>query len=589
MAHDRIRGIPQKPKEGRKTLFRLLSYLSADKKLLTMATILVIINIIMGLLGSYMLRPIINDFIIPGDTQGLFKILSALLCIYLIGVVATNVEYRLMNVIGQKTALRIRVELFTKMQYLPVSYFDSKQYGDLMSLYTNDMDRVSDALTDNLADFITAALTLLGILFFMLYISPLLTMVAILMIPLTVYAPSFIVKRSKIYFKAQQNALGELNGYVEEKISGQRVVKVFAAEQHVQEQFQTLNSTLRTKSLKAQFFSGIMMPVMQSLTMLNFVVVTVVGAVLVMYRGLDVGGLATFVQYTRQWGFPINQLATLYNNLQSAMAGAERIFAAIDETAEQPDMPQAHEVKEGSGNIQFRNVSFGYTPHQQVLKEVSVSVKKGQKVAIVGKTGAGKTTFLNMLPRFYDIRSGDILLENTSLYHYRRQSVRKSEAVVLQDTHLFSGSVLENIRYGRLDATVEEVVEAAKLTSAHNFIKRLPQGYDTILHHDDTNLSRGQRQLLSITRAAIANPDILLLDEATGNIDSRSEILIQKGLDKLMRQRTCFIIAHRISTIKNADKILVIRQGSIIEEGTHEELMALQGEYFSLYENQFQE
>ncbi|MFT4072769.1 MAG: ABC transporter ATP-binding protein [Dysgonamonadaceae bacterium] len=589
MAHGRIGGVQEKPKDSKRTLIRLMNYLAGNRTLLIIIVLLVIINITTGLLSSYMMRPIINDYIIPGNASGLIHMLLILLCIYIFGVAATNIEYRLMNVIGQKTATRIRMDLFSKMQHLPVSYFDTKQYGDLMSLYTNDMDKVSDVLTDNLADFITAGLTLVGILFFMLYISPLLTLVAVLVLPLMIYVPSLIIKRSKSYFKAQQHAIGQLNGYIEEKMSGQKVVKVFGAEKRVENDFEKLNNTLKKEAFMAQFFSGVMMPAMQSLTTLNFVFVTIVGALLAIFRGLDVGGLATFVQYTRQWGNPINQLATLYNELQSAIAGAERIFKVIDELPEPADVPNATAMDRACGNMEFRDVWFGYLPEKPVLKGISLSVRKGDKIALVGKTGAGKTTFLNMLPRFYDIQSGQITIDKVPIKELRRNDLRNMEAIVLQDTHLFTGTVFENIRYGRLDASDEEVIKAAKLTSAHSFIKRLPQGYNTVLENDGANLSQGQRQLLNIARSAVSDPSILLLDEATSNIDTRSEILIQQGLDKLMEGRTSFIIAHRLSTVKNADKILVIDDGQIVEMGSHKELIALRGKYFTLYENQFEE
>lgn len=579
----------EKPKNGKKTIGRIITYLAGNRRLLIIITLLVVVNIVCNLLSSYLMRPIINDYIIPGNLSGLANMLLILLGIYVFGVVATNIEYRLLNVIGQKTAARIRNDLFRKMQHLPVNYFDTRQYGDLMSLYTNDMDKVSEVLTDNLADFLTAGLTLIGILFFMIYISPLLTLIALLTLPFMGILPAMIIKRSGKQFKEQQNAIGTLNGFIEEKMSGQKVVKVFGAEKRVEADFTELNSQLQEKSFKAQLYSGMMMPVMQSLLTLNFVIVTIAGALLAIFRGLDVGGLATFVQFTRQWGFPINQLATLYNNLQSAIAGAERIFAVIDEASEPANNKDAVAMDKACGNIVLKDVWFGYLKDKPVLKGVSLNVKKGDKIALVGKTGAGKTTFLNMFPRFYDFQAGEISIDGAPLKNIARENLRDIQAIVLQDTHLFTDTVFENIRFGRLDATDEEVIEAAKLTSAHSFIKRLPQGYNTMLENDGVNLSQGQRQLLNIARSAVSNPSILLLDEATSNIDTRSEILIQQGLDKLMEGRTSFIIAHRLSTVKNADKILVIDDGQIVESGTHQELINLHGKYYTLYENQFEE
>ncbi len=586
MAHGRMKGIPEKPKHGKKTVLRLLRYLAGNRCLLAVVMLLVLINIGTGLGASYLMRPIINNYIVPGNADGLAEMLLLLLGVYLLGVVATNIEYRLLNVMGQKTVARIRKDLFHNVQRLPVGYFDKKQYGDLMSLYTNDMDRVSEALTDNLADFITAILTLLGIVGLMLYISPLLTLVCFAILPLMMLAPTFIVKRSKTHFKAQQQALARLNGFVEEKMSGQKVIKVFGAEERTRQQFAGLNHDLKAQSLKAQLFSGAMIPTMQALTTLNFVLVTVVGALLAIVRGLDIGGLATFVQYTRQWGQPMNQLANLYNNLQSAVAGAERIFAVIDEQPEPCDIDTAL-APAVQGKLEFQDVWFEYQPHTPILKGINLTIEPGEKVALVGKTGAGKTTFLNLLPRFYDVAKGEIRIDGIPLTAFSRSHLRSIQTIVLQDTHLFAGTVMENIRYGRLDATDQEVIDAARLTSAHSFIRRLPQGYHTLLENDGANLSKGQRQLLSIARSAIANPAILLLDEATSNIDTRSEMLIQNGLDKLMQNRTSIVIAHRLSTVQNADRILVFHNGQIVESGTHAQLLALQGHYFALHTRTF--
>ena len=513
--------------------------------------------------------------------------MGILIGVYLTGVFAVYVEYRLLNKIGQRTVARMREDLFRKMEQLPVGYFDTHQHGDLMSRYTNDMDRISDALTDSLSDMLSSALTVVGIFCLMLVISPILTLVTLVTVPLMFWSARGIVRKSRQYFKAQQASLGSINGYIEEMISGQKVVKVFGHEQKAISDFEELNQDLKGKSLKAQFYSGLMMPVMQNLSTLNYVLITIVGALLAIFRGFDVGGLAAFLQYSRQFGRPINELASLYNSIQAALAGAERIFEVIDEQPEAPDLPEAVNLEKVKGEVVMKEVWFGYRPEKMILKGISFQAAAGRKIALVGATGAGKTTILSMLPRFFDIRSGEIRIDRQEIRCIHRNSLRRSMAIVLQDTHLFTGTVRENIRFGRLEATDEEVIEAAKLTAAHSFIKRLPHGYDTLLENDGANLSQGQRQLLNIARSAVADPAILLLDEATSNIDTRSEILIQKGLDQLMQGRTSLIIAHRLSTIRNADMILVLERGQIVERGTHEELLRMKGKYFSLNQEQF--
>ncbi len=578
-----------KPTEGRKTFLRLMSYLTCDKKLLSVIGFLIIVSIVSSLLGSYMLRPIINDYILPGDFNGLVKILLVLAGIYLAGVVATYIQYILLNKIGQNTVTRMRTDLFKKMEQLPIKYFNTHQHGNLMSRYTNDIDQISTALTDSLSDMLSSALMLVGIFALMIYISPILTLVTLITVPLMFISAKLIVKRSRKYFKAQQETLGEVNGYIEEMISGQKVIKVFGHERKVEADFDVINQNLKGKSEKAQFYSGMMMPVMQNLNTLNYVIITIVGALLAIFRGFDVGGLAAFLQYSRQFGRPINELASLYNSIQAAIAGAERIFQVIDEDPEQGDALDAVSLRNVKGDLEMKDVYFGYKPEKLILKGVSLHATPGTKIALVGETGAGKTTILNMLPRFFDIKSGEITIDGISTRNIRREDLRRSMAIVLQDTHLFTGTVRENIRFGRLDATDEEVVQAAKLTAAHSFIKRLPQGYDTILENDGANLSQGQRQLLNIARAAVADPPILLLDEATSNIDTRSELLIQKGLDQLMEGRTSLIIAHRLSTVMNADRILVMDRGQIIEQGSHKELLEMKGKYYSLYQEQFEE
>lgn len=587
MAHNDHLKYNSHPLATGKTFRRLVSYVVCNRTLLVLIGVLIVVSIAANLTGSYMLRPIINDYILPGNFHGLARVLWLLGGVYLVGVVAVYVQYILLNKIGQQTVAHIRLELFRKMEHLPIKYFDSHQHGDLMSRYTNDMDRISDALTDSLSDMLSSALTVIGIFCLMLFISPILTLVTVITVPVMFISAKGIVKRSRKYFQFQQESLGTLNGYIEEMISGQKVIKIFNHEEKVEEDFDRFNHELKEKSQKAQFYSGMMMPLMQNLSTLNYVLITLVGALLAIYRGFDVGGLAVFLQYSRQFGRPINELASLYNSIQAALAGAERIFEILDESPESPDAPGVVSLRNVKGEVRMEQVYFGYKPDKLILKGISFDVPAGCKIALVGATGAGKTTILNMLPRFFDIQSGEIRIDGHPIRKVRRDSLRRSMAIVLQDTHLFTGTVRENIRFGRLDASDEEVIEAARLTAAHSFIKRLPHGYDTYLENDGANLSQGQRQLLNIARAAVADPAILLLDEATSNIDTRSELLIQQGLDQLMQGRTSLIIAHRLSTIRNADKILVLEHGRIIEQGSHSALLERKGKYYALYKDQF--
>lgn len=587
MAHGDTDKHTGKPKEAKKVLRRMAAYLREDKGIIAVTGLLIVVEIVTSLLGSYMLRPVINDYIIPGDIPGLACMLLVLAVIHLAGMLAVLIQYRNLNKIGQNMVTRIRAELFMKMEKLPLKYFDYHQHGDMMSRYTNDIDRISDAVTDSLAEIMYSILILSGIFIMMLYISPLLTIVSLITIPLMILLARVIAGKSRKYFKAQQAALGDINGYAEEMISGQKVIKVFGHEKETEQGFGRLNEDLFAKSHRAQFYSGLMMPVMQNLNTLNYVLITVIGGLLAIFRGFDVGGLAVFLQYSRQFGRPINQLASLYTSIQSALAGAERIFNVIDESPEPADLPDAVTLAGIKGEVRMKDVIFGYKEDKTILKGISLHAVPGCKVALVGATGAGKTTIMNLLPRFYDIQSGTITIDGFPIETIRRSSLRRAMAIVLQDTHLFTGTVSENIRFGNLDATDAEVIQAAKLTAAHSFISRLPHGYDTLLENDGANLSAGQRQLLNIARAAVADPPILLLDEATSNIDTRSEILIQRGLDKLMEGRTSLIIAHRLSTIRNAHLILVLDHGEIIERGTHEELLAFKGKYYSMYQEQF--
>lgn len=581
----RLKRSSEKPKNGRDTFLRLMRYLSGEYKLIGAIALLVVINVLSNLGSSYLLRPIINDYILPNNVKGLIGMLVLLAVIYLTGIVTVYLRNRCMVRTGQKTVTRMRRDLFEKMETLPVAYFDKHQHGDLMSRFTNDMERISDVLTDSLAQLLNSLLLLVSIFGFMIYISPTLTLVIVLMLPWMFFGAGKIVKKSRRYFSEQQRLTGEVNGYIEEMISNQKTIKLFGREKAVTEEFDSLNEKLNREAEKAQFFSGMMLPFMQNVNTINFVLVTVVGSLLVAFRGLDIGGLAAFLQYSRQFGGPVNELATLYNNLQSALAGAERIFEIMDEEPELADSKDAKEAKVLKGKLVFEEVCFAYLPDKWVLDRVSFTIEAGQNVAFVGATGAGKTTILSLIPRFFDIQSGKVMIDGQSVYEMKRKQIRENLAVVLQDTHLFRGSVKENIRFGRPEATDSEVEDAAKMAAAHSFIMRLPDGYDTLLENDGANLSQGQRQLLSIARAAVTKPTILLFDEATSNIDTNSEQKIQKGLQRLMEGRTSIVIAHRLSTVRQADKIFVMDHGKIVEEGNHRELMERKGKYFSLYQN----
>ena len=576
-----------KPQNSKKTMLRLFSYLSKEEKTLPLIVVLLILNIVCTLATSYLLRPLINDYILPKKFNEFPFILTLLGSVYFLGVLVVFWQNRLLVHLGQNTITKLRQELFEKMERLPIHFFDKHKHGDLMSRYTNDMDRISEVLTDSLADLFVSILMLISIFTIMLYISPLLTLIVFITIPLMFLAVQKIVKRSRLYFQNQQKSMGELNGYIEEMIGGSSVIKVFNHEEKVKKDFRELNNKLNDESEKAQLYSGMMMPLMQNFNTLNYVFITVIGASLAITQRLDVGGLASFIQYSRQFGGPVNQLATLYNNLQSALASAERVFALLDSEPELKDGRNTISIEPIKGTLDFENVVFGYTPDKTILKGISFHVSAGNKIALVGPTGAGKTTIFNLLPRFYDINAGDIKIDNQSIYKIKRKELRQNITLVLQDTHLFSGTIKENIRYGNPSATDCEIIEAAKLATAHSFISTLPQGYNTQLENDGSNLSQGQRQLLNIARATIANPQILLLDEATSNIDSQSERLIQKGLNRLMEGKTTLIIAHRLSTVRNVDKILVIENGQIVEEGNHEELIAKKGVYESLYKEQY--
>lgn len=577
----------EKPKNSSQVIRRLWTYLRRHSGKLAVVFGLVVLNTAATVGGSYLLRPIINQYILPHDWPGLIRLLFILLGIYIAGAIAAALQSRLMVVVAQRTVSDIRTELFGRLQTLPLRFYDTHGHGDLMSRFTNDMDNVSDSLNNSVTQLFSSGITLTGILVLMLYISPLLTLVTLVIVPLMLWVAALIIKKSKTFVMQQQVALGLTDGYIEEIISGQKVVKVFSHEPQALLAFDQLNDDLKQKATKAQLYSGIMMPVIQNLNTINYALTAAAGGLLALLRGLDIGGLAAFLQYSRQFGRPVNEISSQFNNLQAGLASAERIFQIMDEAPEPADAPDAIPLANVKGDVQLDHVSFGYDPGKVILSDISLHALPGQKIAFVGATGAGKTTIASLLPRFYDIQSGRIGIDLIDIKQLTRNSLRRSLAMVLQDTHLFTGTVLENIRYGRLEATDEEVIAAAKLASADSFIKRLPQGYQTILEDDGGNLSQGQRQLLNIARAAVADPPILILDEATSSIDTRTELNIQTGMDQLMRGRTSFVIAHRLSTVRNADEILVLEGGVIVERGTHQSLLQQKGKYYQLYATQF--
>ena len=577
----------EKPKNSKQVIFRLWQYLIREKSLLFFIVILLLINTGATLAGSYLLRPIINNYIIPHNIPGLIRMIFLLLSIYIIGSIAAIWQNRMMIAVAQKTVSVIRSDLFSKLQTLPLKFFDSNNHGELMSRFTNDVDNVSDSLNTSILQLFASSITLTGIFTLMVYISPMLTVVTLFIVPLMLWVASRIIKKSKSFFTSQQVSLGIVNGYAEEMITGQKVVKLFCYEENTSADFEKINYELRDKATKAQYYSGVMMPVIQNLNTINFALTATVGGLLAIFRGLDLGGLAAFLQYSKQFGRPVNEISSQYNTLQSALAGAERIFQIMDENPEIPDIPDAVSLTNVKGDVSFNSVTFGYDADKVILKNISFGAKAGQKIALVGSTGAGKTTIINLLPRFYDIQSGKITIDGFEIQKIQRNSLRRSLAMVLQDTHLFTASVMENIRYGRLEATDNEVIDASILAGAHSFIQRLPKGYQTILHNDGDNLSQGQRQLLNIARATVAKPPVLILDEATSSIDTRTEQIIQKGMDQLMQGRTSFVIAHRLSTVRNADEILVMENGEIVERGSHEVLLKQKGHYYELYTGQF--
>lgn len=576
-----------KPKHAIKTLLRLLGYLSHERKLLIFALINALVYTVASLTSSYMLRPVLNLLTEEGKTMnermgalaiGIF--LMAL--VYAISISSQWLQQRVMLAVSQRSLKRMRSDLYKKIQSLPIRYFDTHRAGDIMSRFTNDVDTVGEMLNTTLIQIISGAITIVGTVVLMIYTNWILGLVTLIMTPVLTYVSRLILKKGRTAYVEQQKNLGMLNGFSEEIISGQKVVKVFNHEKVATEEFDFLNEELVNSQIKAQFRSGIMGPVTHQLSNVSYGIVACLGGILVALRGFDYGGLAISLNFTRSFNRPINEISMQMNVIFSALAGAERVFEVLDEKSEEAS-PDEISPKEIKGHIVLDNVSFGYTPEITVLHNISLYAKPGQKIAFVGSTGAGKTTVTNLLSRFYDIKEGTITVDGIPIEKIDRATLRRNVAMVLQDTHLFTGTVRENIRYGRLDATDEEVIAAAKIASAHSFIINLEHGYDTVLENDGANLSQGQRQLLNIARAAISNAPILVLDEATSSVDTRTEKHIEEGMDRIMENKTTFVIAHRLSTVRKSNAIMVLEKGRIVERGDHDELLALGGRYSDLY------
>ena len=591
---------PKRPENLKQTLADLWSYLWKSKWSLFAVLLLVVLGSAAGIVGTYFIRPLINDFIATKDVAGLAKMLGVIGLIYIIGAIANYFSGKIMITIGQQTIETMRKDLFDHIQTLPIRFFDTNKHGDLMSRFTNDFENIQQAFNNSMLMIVSSLLQLVLTFVMMIILSPILTGMLIIMVFIMFAIVRFVAGRSGKFFAEQQKVLGQVNGFVEEHIEGQKVVKVFNHETLVLKEFETLNAQLREAANQAQFNSNIMFPILGNISYINYALTASVGGYLVVFQGMDVGALASFLQYSRTFAQPLAQMSQQTNVLLAAMAGAERIFAILKEesevdegtvTLDQTDSKQWYWVKGDEripvvGNIQLNEVDFSYVPDVPILKKINVWAEPGLKVAFVGATGAGKTTITNLINRFYEIDNGEITFDTIPITEIKKDDLRKTISIVLQDTHLFTGSIADNIRYGNLDATDDEVVKAAKLANAHGFIKRLPHGYQTEITGDGEGLSQGQRQLLAIARAAVANPKVLILDEATSSIDSHTEALISKGMDQLMEGRTSFVIAHRLSTIRNADVIMVMDHGEIIERGNHESLMEKQGVYYQLYTGQ---
>ena len=617
-----------KPKDLKGTIKRLLSYLSGSKTQLIVVAVCIIVSALVSAVGTYMMKDIIDVYIKPligqenPDFTQLLYIVCFMLLIYLAGTVATYINNRVMMKLSTGTLNKIRKELFDHMQSLPIRFFDTHTHGELMSRYTNDTDTLREFLSQSLPQTFSSTLTLIVTLIMLIRLSPLLTLILICLLPLNMVVIRAIGSRSGRYFAQQQKAVGAVNGYIEEMIAGQKVIKVFNHEKKAQQEFDRRNEELQHAATQANTLASILMPIMANLGNIQYVIIAVIGGILVLnHQVSSVGTLVAFMQFARNFSMPITQLSQQFNTILQAMAGAERVFAVLDEEPEQDNgyvaLVNARRDEHGNltecaertglwawkhphsadgsvtyaewkGDVVFENVVFGYVPEKIVLHDISLYAKPGQKIAFVGSTGAGKTTITNLINRFYNLQSGKIRYDGINIEKIKLPDLRKSMGMVLQDTHLFTGTVRDNIRYGKLDATDEEIEKAAKIANADFFIQHLPDGYDTMLTNDGANLSQGQRQLIAIARAAVADPPVLILDEATSSIDTRTEALIERGMDELMKGRTVFVIAHRLSTVRNSQAIMVLENGRIIERGNHEDLIAQKGRYYQLYTGKFE-
>ena len=591
-------GAGEKAKDFKGTIKKLMKYLSEYKIGLIFVLLFAIGSTIFNIAGPKILGKATTEIFtglvgkVSGssgiDFEKIAHILIFLMCLYVTSAIFSFIQGYIMTGVSQKLTYRLRKEISEKINRMPMNYFDTRTHGEVLSRVTNDIDTLSQSLNQSATQIITSFTTIIGVLIMMLSISPLMTLVALLILPISLGLISTIVKRSQRHFKNQQEYLGHVNGQVEEVYGGHNIVKAFNKEADVIKEFDETNEILYQSAWKSQFFSGMMMPIMQFVGNLGYVAVAILGGYLAIKKTIEVGDIQSFIQYVRNFTQPITQVAQVANMLQSTAAASERVFEFLEEEEEDQFAQNPVSVEGLEGNVEFDHVHFGYNADKIIINDFSAKVKQGQKIAIVGPTGAGKTTMIKLLMRFYDVNSGAILIDGHNLKDFNRGELRQMFGMVLQDTWLFHGSIKENIRYGKLDATDEEVIEAAKAAHVHRFVQTLPNGYDMELNEEASNVSQGQKQLLTIARAILADPKILILDEATSSVDTRTEVRIQKAMDNLMRGRTSFIIAHRLSTIRDADLILVIKDGDIIEQGNHEELLKQNGFYAELYNSQFE-